>query len=254
MASEQPVQPPHSHGKEMNMTEHLGELRKRLIWTAIVFVLFFAAGFLYVREIYAFFVKDLEFTLNVISPGEIIWIYFTMASLVGLVATIPFLCLQIWLFIKPGLTSHEQKVSLSYIPATFLLFITGLTFGYYIFTGLILPFLLSLNDGMFNEMFTVDRYFKFLLRVTLPFAVLFEIPIVTMFLTSLGVLTPAFMRKTRKYAYLILVVIGTIISPPDFVLQLIVAVPLILLYEISIFLSGFVYRRKIKKQREIMEK
>lgn len=252
MAQEQNV-PSSEYGKEMNITGHLAELRKRLIWTTVVFIAFFIVGFIYVKELYGFFVNDLEFTLNVISPGEIIWIYFTMASLVAVVGTLPFLCLQIWLFIRPGLTSRERKVSLSYIPATFLLFVGGLTFGYYIFIELILPFLLSLNEGMFNELFTVDKYFRFLLRVTLPFAVLFEIPVITMFLTSLGILTPQFMRKTRKYAYLILVIIGTIISPPDFVLQLVVAVPLILLYEVSIFLSGFVYRRKMKKQEQFMD-
>lgn len=252
MAQEQDV-PSSEYGKEMNITGHLAELRKRLIWTTVVFIAFFIVGFIYVKELYGFFVNDLEFTLNVISPGEIIWIYFTMASLVAVVGTLPFLCLQIWLFIRPGLTSRERKVSLSYIPATFLLFVGGLTFGYYIFIELILPFLLSLNEGMFNELFTVDKYFRFLLRVTLPFAVLFEIPVITMFLTSLGILTPQFMRKTRKYAYLILVIIGTIISPPDFVLQLVVAVPLILLYEVSIFLSGFVYRRKMKKQEQFMD-
>lgn len=252
MAQEQDVQSS-EYGKEMNITGHLAELRKRLIWTTVVFIAFFIVGFIYVKELYGFFVNDLEFTLNVISPGEIIWIYFTMASLVAVVGTLPFLCLQIWLFIRPGLTSRERKVSLSYIPATFLLFVGGLTFGYYIFIELILPFLLSLNEGMFNELFTVDKYFRFLLRVTLPFAVLFEIPVITMFLTSLGILTPQFMRKTRKYAYLILVIIGTIISPPDFVLQLVVAVPLILLYEVSIFLSGFVYRRKMKKQEQFMD-
>ncbi|WP_077625055.1 twin-arginine translocase subunit TatC [Sediminibacillus massiliensis] len=237
----------------MNMTGHLSELRNRIIWTAVVFLVFFITGFVFVKEIYGFFVNDLDFTLNVISPGEIIWIYFTMASIVGLVGTIPFLSLQIWLFVKPGLTPRERKVSLAYIPATFLLFTGGLVFGYFIFIDLILPFLLSLNDGMFNEIFTVDKYFRFLLRVTIPFAILFEIPIVTMFLTSLGVLTPAFMRKTRKYAYLILVIIGTMISPPDFVLQLVVAVPLILLYEISIFLSDITYRRKQRQHEKFMQ-
>ncbi len=239
--------------KDMNITEHFSELRNRLIWTAVVFIAFFIVGFVFVRDIYGFFVSDLDFTLNVISPGEIIWIYFTMASVVAIVGTIPFFCLQAWLFVRPGLTPKERKVSLSYIPATFLLFIAGLAFGYYVFIDLILPFLLSLNDGMFNEIFTVDKYFRFLLRVTLPFAVLFEIPIITMFLTSLGILTPDFMRRTRKYAYLILVIIGTMISPPDFVLQIVVAVPLILLYEISIFLSAFTYRKKQRKHEAFME-
>ncbi|MRH42468.1 twin-arginine translocase subunit TatC [Aquibacillus halophilus] len=239
---------------EMNFLDHFSELRKRLIWTAIIFLGFFILGFVYVKEIYAFFVRNLDFTLNVISPGEIIWLYFTMALLVAFTGTIPFLSLQAWLFVRPGLTAKERRVSLAYIPAVFLLFIGGLVFGYYVFVDFILPFLLSLNEGMFNEMFTVDKYFRFLMRVTLPFAILFEIPIVTMFLTSLGILTPPFLRKTRKYAYFILVVIGTMISPPDFVLQLIVAIPLIILYEISIILSSIVYRKKQRNHEEFMNK
>ncbi|MEN1969410.1 twin-arginine translocase subunit TatC [Lentibacillus sp. N15] len=239
--------------KEMNFTGHLSELRNRIIVTAVFFVLFFVLGFIYVKEIYGFFVNDLPFDLNVISPGEIIWIYFTMAGLIAVIGTIPVLLFQVWLFVRPGLTNVERKASVVYIPAAFLLFIAGLVFGYIIFVKLILPFLLSLNDGMFNELFTVDKYFKFVLRVTIPFAILFEIPIVSMFLTRIGVLTPAFMRKTRKYAYFILIIIGAIVTPPDFVLQIVVAIPLILLYEVSIYFSSIVYRKKLKKHQEFME-
>ncbi len=239
--------------KDMHVTSHLSELRNRLIITAILFVLLFIAGFIFVKDIYGFFVNDLDFVLNVTSPGDIIWIYFTMAGLIAIIGTLPVLCLQVWLFIKPGLTPTERKASLPYIPAIFLLFIGGLTFGYFIFIKLILPFLLSLNDGMFNEIFTVDKYFKFLLRVTLPFAVLFEIPIVAMFLTSLGIITPEFMKKTRKYAYFILIIVGAVVTPPDFILQIVVAIPLIILYEISIHLSAMVYRRKQRKHQKFME-
>ncbi|WP_408004856.1 twin-arginine translocase subunit TatC [Radiobacillus kanasensis] len=241
-----------SNEKDMNVVDHISELRKRLIWTAVVFITFLLLGFWFVKDIYHFFVQDLGFTLTVISPGEIIWIYFTMAMLVAAVGTIPFLSLQVWLFVKPGLTPREQKVSLSYIPAIFLLFIAGLVFGYYIFIRLILPFLLSLNDGMFTEMFTVDRYFKFLLQVTFPFALFFEIPIVFMFLTSLGILTPSFLRKTRKYAYFILIIVGAAITPPDFILQVVVAIPLIVIYEISVVLSGIVFRKKRERHEAFM--
>lgn len=242
------------HEKEMNLTGHLSELRNRLIVTAVLFILFFITGFIFVKDIYGFFVKDLDFVLNVTSPGDIIWVYFTMAGLIAIIGTLPIISLQVWLFIKPGLTSKERKASLPYIPAIFLLFIAGLAFGYVIFIQLILPFLLSLNDGMFNEIFTVDKYFKFLLRVTLPFAVLFEIPIVAMFLTSLGMITPDFMKKTRKYAYFILVIIGAVVTPPDFILQIVVAIPLFILYEISIYLSAIVYRKKQRKHQNFMEK
>ncbi|HEX6593510.1 MAG TPA: twin-arginine translocase subunit TatC [Bacillota bacterium] len=240
-------------GKEMHVTAHITELRNRIIVSGIFFIIFFVLGFVYVKDIYSFFIKDLHFDLNITSPGDIIWVYFTMAGLVALIGTIPVISIQLWLFIKPGLTMNERRASLKYIPAIFLLFIGGLVFGYLIFIKLILPFLLSLNDDMFNEIFTVDKYFKFLFQVTLPFAFLFEIPIVTMFLTSLGMITPDFMRKTRKYAYLVMVIIGAAITPPDFILQILVAIPLIILYEVSIYLSSFIYRKKLRKHEEFME-
>src|SRR5690625_4440796 len=141
--------------KDMNVTSLLLELSDRFIILAILFVLLFMVGFIFVQDIYRFFVNDLDFVLNVTSPGDIIWIYFTMAGLIAIIGALPVLCLQVWLFIKPGLTPTERKASLPYIPAIFLLFIGGLTFGYFIFIKLILPFLLSLNDGMFNEI--LDR-------------------------------------------------------------------------------------------------
>lgn len=240
--------------KEMNLVGHLAELRNRLIVTIIFFVVFFIIGFVYIKEIYGFFEGDIDFKLTVTSPAEIIWIYITISGIIALVCTLPIFSLQLWFFIKPGLKKNERRASLAYVPAVFLLFVFGLVFGYVLFINLILPFLISLNDGMFNELFTVDKYFRFMLRVIIPFALLFEIPIVTMFLTSLGILNPGFLRKFRKYAYLILLVVGALITPPDIFLQILVAFPLFILYEISIYLSAFVERRKKKKHKEYMAK
>ncbi|HLS07263.1 MAG TPA: twin-arginine translocase subunit TatC [Bacillota bacterium] len=239
--------------KEMNVVEHLSELRNRLIVTAIFFVIFFFVGFIFVKDIFYFFANDIDVKLNITSPADTIWVYFTIAGISAIVLTIPILSLQLWLFIRPGLTPHERNISLLYVPVVFLLFIFGLGFGYFMFVKLILPFLLGLNDDMFNELFTVDRYFRFLFRVTLPFALLFELPIIIMFLTSLGIVTPSFLQRTRKYAFFIILVVGALITPPDIVLQLVVAVPLYLLYEISIYLSKIVYRRKQKKHVEFMK-
>ncbi|MFC7060390.1 twin-arginine translocase subunit TatC [Halobacillus seohaensis] len=238
---------------EMNITDHLSELRKRIIWSLGSFIVFFIVGFVFIRDIYGFLEKDIPIQLSVTSPGEIIWIYFTIASIIAIIVSLPMLCLQLWLFIKPALTSKEKKVSLGYIPAIFLLFVAGLSFGYTVFVQLILPFLLSLNEGMFNELFTVERYFRFVFRVTIPFAILFEIPIIIMFLTSLGIINPELLVKIRKYAYFVLIVVGTMISPPDFILQIVVAVPLIILYEVSIILSRIVYRKKLRAQQELMD-
>lgn len=239
--------------KEMNVTGHLSELRNRLIVTAIFFILFFIAGFIYRKEIYQFFEKDIHIKLNIMSPLETVWIFFSIAGLIAIILTLPILCLQLWLFIKPGLTKMERRATLSYIPAIFFLFLIGLIAGYLAFTHLIFPFLIALNDGMFNEMFTVEKYFRILFQIMLVFATVFELPIIMMFLTSLGIVTPAFLKKTRKYAYFILLIIGGLITPPDIILQIVVAIPLILLYEISIQLATFAYRKKIKRQIAYMD-
>lgn len=239
--------------RDMDVVAHLSELRKRLMLTAFIFIVFFIVAFVYVKDIYSLFEQGIDFKLTVTSPGDIIWIYLMISALIALVVTLPILALQIWLFIKPGLTKPERKASLGYIPAIFILFLIGLVFGYLMFIKLILPFLLSLNDGAFNELFTVERYFRFMSRLVIPFALLFEIPIIIMFLTSLGILTPDFLRKTRKYAYLILLVVGALVTPPDIILQLTVAIPLFLLYEISIYLSVIVYRKKQKRHEEFMK-
>lgn len=237
----------------MHWTEHLGELRRRIFLTAFIFVISFGFGFYYVKEIYFFMEKDVPFQLNVISPFEIIWIYIIIATVTALIITVPFFALQLWLFISPGLTSKERKISLLYIPAIFALFILGLAFGYFVVKDFILNFLLDLNDGLVNEMFTAANYFRFILQTTIPFAIFFEVPLISMFLTSLGILHPDYLKRIRKFAYLILVILGTMLSPPDFILQLFVVGPFIALYEIAILSSSVVHKRRLKKLNQVQK-
>lgn len=237
----------------MTLIGHLDELRKRIIVIAIAFVAFFIIGFIYVKDIYNWFVADLPFKLTILGPGEIIWIYFKLAGIAALTGTIPIILWQIWLFIKPALTDREKKLTLSYIPASFVLFIGGLAFGYYVIFPSIFNFLLGMNDGMFDTMFTIEKYFNFLIRTTMPFSFLFELPVVAMFLTSLGIVTPALLVKLRKFAYFILVIVAAMITPPDFISQTIVAIPLILIYEVSILLSKVVFRRKQEQTAKLYE-
>ena len=234
--------------EKLNIIEHLDELRRRLIITVSAFLIFLCVSFFYVKDIYLFFTGDLDNELLVLGPSDVIWIYFTIASIIALAFTIPVLALQLWLFIKPALKKHEQRIALFYIPALFLLFIGGLAFGYFVIFPIVLNFLVELGAEAMDISFTVDRYFKFIINMTLPFGILFELPIVMMFLTSLGILNPYVMAKIRKYAYFVLIVIAIIITPPEFMSDFIVAVPLLLLYEISISLSKIVYKRKLKKQ------
>jgi sec-independent protein translocase protein TatC len=233
---------------ELQLVDHLEELRKRIIISAIAFIIFFIVGFVYVTDIYKWFVKDLK--LMVLGPSDIIWIYFMIATVIAIAGTIPVLAVQIWLFVRPALKPVERKITLSYVPALFLLFISGLAFGYFVIFPMVLKFLVNLGDGMFVTNFTAERYFQFIMNMTLPFGVLFELPVVVMFLTSLGIINPILLSKIRKYAYFALIIIAVVITPPDFMSDFVVTIPLLLLYELSINLSKFVYRKKLKLQSQ----
>ncbi|CAH2715537.1 Sec-independent protein translocase protein TatCd [Neobacillus rhizosphaerae] len=241
--------------KELNLVDHLEELRKRIIISALSFVVFFIVGFIYVDDIYRWFVGDTK--LMVLGPSDIMWIYFMIATVIAVVGTIPVLALQIWLFVKPALRPKERKITLSYVPALFFLFLMGLSFGYFVIFPMVLKFLVNMGQDMFVTNFTAERYFSFIMNMTLPFGVLFELPVVVMFLTSLGIINPFVLGKVRKYAYFVLIIIAVVITPPDFMSDFVVTLPLLLLYEISINLSKFVYRKRMRnlqqEEEEIIE-
>ncbi len=234
----------------MLFVDHLEELRKRIILTLAAFLLSLCGSFVYVQNIYAWLIRDLNHELAVLGPSEILWVYFMISGVVAIALTIPIAAHQIWLFVKPALSKKERKITLSYIPGLFILFITGLSFGYFVVYPTVLSFLLSLSEGQFQTMFTSEKYFKFIINLTLPFGFLFEIPLVVMFLTSLGVINPMFLSKARKLSYFLLVVVSILITPPDFMSDILVTVPLLILYECSVTLSKIVYRKKLKQSSD----
>ncbi|WP_312469637.1 twin-arginine translocase subunit TatC [Neobacillus sp.] len=233
--------------KELHLIDHMDELRKRLIISAVAFILFLVLGLIFAKNIYNFFMGNLGYKLMVLGPSDIIWIFFHLATVIAVAGTIPVLAWQIWLFVKPALKPFERKAALSYIPALFLLFIVGLMFGYFFIFPNIMTFLLKMGDGLMIPSFTAEKYVGFLIDMTLPFGIAFEMPLILMFLTTLGILNPYKIVKLRKYAYFILVIIASMISPPEIMSHLSVAVPLILLFEISILLSKIVYKKKQKR-------
>lgn len=231
---------------EMDLVGHLSELRTRLIIIMITFMLLFILSFIYVENIYAWLVRDLPVKLAILGPSDILWVYFMLAGVVAIAGVIPVAAHQIWCFVKPALKATERKVTLAYIPALFILFILGLSFGYFVIFPIVFKFLLSLSADMMTTFFTTEKYFTFLLHMTMPFGFLFELPVVIMFLTSLGVLNPYRLQRIRKYAYFMLVVTAVLITPPDLLSDILVIIPLLLLYEISVLLSRTVYRKKLK--------
>lgn len=233
--------------QELKAMEHFEEMRRRIITTVVAFLLFFLLSFTFVQDIYAYIVKDLPFKLALLGPSDVIMVYVLIAVVAAGTATIPVAAHQAWLFVRPALSPVERKVTVTYIPALFFLFAFGMAFGYFVLLPIVLSFLMSLTGDQFATFFTTEKYFRFVLHMTLPFGVLFEMPVVMMFLTSLGILNPYQLHKMRKVAYFVLIVVSVFITPPDFLSDVLVIVPLILLYEISVSLSKGVFKRKQKQ-------
>ncbi|WP_210367315.1 twin-arginine translocase subunit TatC [Bacillus sp. REN3] len=236
---------------DQQLVEHLGELRQRLILTVVVFACLFIASFIYVHDIYYWLMGDMAVKLAILGPSDILVVYMILSGVVALAGTIPFAAYQIWRFVAPALTKEERKVTLRFIPGLFLLFITGISFGYYVVFPIVLGFLMELSTGTFELMFTADKYFRFMVSLSLPFGFLFEMPLVVMFLTRLGILNPMILSKARKLSYFVLVVVSILITPPDLISDILVIVPLLLLYEISITISKFVYRKKLINEMDM---
>lgn len=157
--------------------------------------------------------------------------------------SLPFLCHFLWQFAKPGLNEQESRFLSLYSPIMFLLFLIGVSFGYFVVNPLSYQFLVSLGAVNFNVMVSAQEYVSFLLMTTMPIGLMFELPIVALFLAMLGLLTADNMKKVRKWSYLVIAIVSALITPPDFISQLLVLIPIALLYEISIYLVKVTERR-----------
>lgn len=234
----------------LNVIGHLDELRTRLIRTLLAFLVSMAAAFLFVRDIYAWLVRGIDGKLVVLGPSDVVWVYVMLAGVVALAVTTPIAAYQTWRFVQPALGDGTKRAALLFIPALTLLFLTGLAFGYFILYPMVLGFMNRMAEEQFTAMYTAQKYFTFMIHMTVPFGLLFEMPAVVMFLTKLGILTPAKLAKGRKFAYFILVIVAVTVTPPDIVSDIVVIVPLFLLYEISIVISRFMYRKQLRMANE----
>ncbi len=224
---------------------HLGELRIRILFIVIFFVAALIVSFVFVGNIYNFLVLPAQGQkLTVLGPGDVVSVYFMIAGFAALAVTTPFLLWQLWLFVAPGLREQERRYAFRLIAPVFIMFLVGASFGYFVVFPEIYHFLKQLALFHYDFMITATEYFGFLFNVVLPFAIVFELPVVVLFLTRIGLLTPKWMRKVRRYAYFVCIVLGTLISPPELISHLSVTVPMILLYEVSIGLSALAYRKK----------
>lgn len=231
---------------DQSAIEHLEEMRKRLIRTLIAFLVAMVAAFIYVEKIYHWLVRGMDKQLVLLGPSEVMWVYMIIAGVVAVTVTLPIAAYQIWRFVQPALPDGTHRSAVLLIPVISVLFIAGICFGYFVLFPMVLQFMQRMAEGAFQTMYTAQKYFTFMIHMTVPFGFLFEMPAIVVFLTKLGIVNPHRLAKMRKSAYFLLCIVAVTITPPDIMSDLIVIVPLFLLYEISVSISRFIYRKQLQ--------
>jgi sec-independent protein translocase protein TatC len=266
--------------KEMSFLDHLEELRWHVVRSLVAIVTLTIASFIAAKWIFQnviFAIARPEFitfqwlckigqltgfeeTLCVTEiPFKIqsrymmgqFTMHLTSSLIMGLIFAFPYVAWEIWRFIRPGLHSNERKYSRGAVFSISSLFFLGVSFGYFIMAPLAVYFLSSyqISDAISNE-FDITSYVSTIATLVLGSGILFQLPVVIYFLTQVGMVTPKFLKQYRKHAIVIILIIAAIITPPDPLSQTLIGIPLLLLYEFSIFISAIVVRRREKREAE----
>jgi sec-independent protein translocase protein TatC len=238
---------------EMPFLEHLEELRWRIIKSLIAVVVFTIVAFFFSDQILNFLLfttKNLkhQFQLQVLKVQTVFVIKLELAIITGVVFALPYIFYQIWAFISPGLLEKERKYVIPVITFATVSFIVGAALAFFVIVPIALDFFLSLVPDTVKNNIALDFYFGFVARIVLVFGIVFELPVVSLLLTKLGILTPKMLRNYRRYAIVIIFILAAILTPPDPTTQLLLALPLILLYEVTIWTSYIFYRKKERQQ------
>lgn len=267
--------------KEMSFLEHLEELRWHIIRSILAIVIFMIVAFIFRDIVFGKVVlgpKNPDFITNRLlchlgdivnisalcinqNPVQLINIkmsgqittHITASIVAGLILAFPVILWEFWQFFKPALKDNEAKYARGAVSAASLLFFSGVLFGYFVLAPLSIHFLSSyeIDPSVLNQI-NIRSYIGTLTSICLATGLIFELPIVAFFLTKVGLITPAFMRKYRKHSIVVIVIIAAIITPPDVFSQTLVAIPLLFLYEVSILISARVMKQKEKDYNEFM--
>jgi sec-independent protein translocase protein TatC len=238
----------------MTFLEHLEDLRKRLFYSAIALVVAFVPGWVFSKQLFDILARPVTKFLPVgekLAYTHLIdpfMLYLKTGFLAAAFVASPFIFLQIYYFIAPGLYQKEKKYVIPFVAMTTLFFAAGAAFAYFIVFPFACRFFLELGGG-FRPVITVDQYFGFALKMLLSIAATFETPTLVFFLSKMGILTAKWMIKNFKYAVLVIFIIAAVITPtPDWINQSIVALPMIALYGLSILIALLVGRGKAKSK------
>jgi sec-independent protein translocase protein TatC len=261
---------------EMSFLDHLEELRWHLIRSSLAIIIlatlaFIAKDFIFDTLIFgpkkadfwtyelfcniskmmgqgtSFCIQELPFRIQSRAVSGQFSAHLWTSITAGFIIAFPYVLLEFWRFIRPGLHANERKNARGFIFVASILFFMGVLFGYYIVTPLSINFLGSytVSNEVFND-FDLDSYIGLLRAAVLSAGFIFELPILMYFLTKIGIVTPNFLRSNRKFAIVIVLSISAIITPPDIASQIIVTIPILILYEVSIVISKIVFKRQQK--------
>lgn len=240
---------------EMTFLEHLEDLRKRLFYSFVALFIGFIPGWIFSKDLYAILARPVT---QYLPPGTKLafttltapfMLYMKTAFLASLFFMSPFVFLQLWYFIAPGLYQKEKKYVVPFVLMTTFFFTLGALFAYFIVFPWACRFFLQIGQD-FQAVITVDQYFGFALKVLLGIALIFELPTLIFFLARMGLVTAGWMVRNFKYAVLAVFVVAAVITPtPDVITQSIVAVPMLALYGLSILIALVVGRGKEKARR-----
>lgn len=238
---------------DLGFMAHMVELRKRFVITLVFFVITLTISFFFVPQIITFIKETssgMVIDLNIFSVTDSLYLYMRVASLVALIASVPFLTWQLWLFIKPGLEQKEIRFVRRYFPAVILLFFTGIAFAYMV----IIPYYVVFSTGLAkaNGLETVigaREYIDFIVKTIWPFGLAFELPMVIHILSAIGIVNHKFLKAIRGYAYIGLMIVSAFLTPPDPISMGIMLVPLSILYESSVWIA----KKNEKKRLKILQ-
>jgi len=260
---------------EMGFLDHLEELRWHVIRAGISVVVFAVIALVFQKEVFEYIIyapKKADFITyrlfcaisdaTCFSPpelplitrelGEQFFMGITVSLYLGVVASFPYIFYEFWKFIKPGLYDKEIKIANRLIGVTSLLFILGVSFGYYIIAPFAITFLGSYSVGTeATNSPTLSSYVNYLTMFTIPVGLAFELPIVVYFLAKIGLVGPEIMKKFRREAFLVIFIVAAVITPPDALTQILVGIPMYILYEISITVAARVVKDGEQKEKQL---
>lgn len=236
-----------SENDRSSLLDHLEEIQRKIIICLVAIGVGAGICYFYTKKMLMILTKPLGTNLVFLSPQEAFITTLEIAIFGGVILALPVISHQCWRFISSGLKKREKRYIIIYLPTSVVLFFIGCIFSYFIILPIGLKFLLGIGGGYLQPMISIERYISFVIILLLAFGMVFELPLITVSLTRIGLLTPDFLIQKRRAAIVGIFVIAALLTPPDIFTQLLMVGPVVLLYEISIWLSKFVYRKQKEK-------